>query len=66
MEGLFIYTAVYVFLYHQSCVIEHVMHRLSDVGCVAIVVVKVAMLAISGFRLVEKRFERARRNLMMK
>lgn len=39
------------------------MHRLSDVGCMAIVVVKIAMLAVPCFRLVEKRFECTGRNL---
>ena len=43
--------------------VEHIVHRLSDVGCVTVVVVQIAVLAVTCFCLVEERFERTGWNL---
>ena len=43
--------------------VEHIVHRLSDVGCVTVVVVQIAVFAVPCFCLVEERFERTGRNL---
>lgn len=42
---------------HQSSLIEDVVERLGDISRVRVVVVEIAVLAITGFRLVEERLE---------
>ena len=49
--------------HHQARLVEHVMQSLGHIRRVSVVVIQVAVFAVSGFRLSQKRLQRARGDL---